>query len=148
MSDKSVFSDEEWQAISEAPLLISMAMAAVGPHGPISMIKESAASAKALANPPDHGPANALIAQIAEVARGKESRKDAKHHKEATIPLMVDSLLGDLPLAEQALAKLPAEEAAGVKAWFVDTAQAIADASKGVSPEEQAVIDRIKAIFA
>ena len=49
MSDKSVFTDDEWDAISEAPLLISMAMSVVGPHGPISMIKESAASAKATA---------------------------------------------------------------------------------------------------
>ena len=48
MSDKSVFSDEEWAAVTEAPLLISMAMAAVGPHGPISMIKESTAAAKAV----------------------------------------------------------------------------------------------------
>ena len=148
MSDKSVFTDEEWLAVSEAPLLISMAMAAAGPHGPISMIKESTASAKALAMPPDHGAANALIAEIAEVARSKEARKDAKHHKEPTIPLMVDSLLADLPTAADALQKLPEDEAAGVRAWFVDTAKAIADASKGVSPAEQGVIDRIEAIFA
>ena len=37
MSDKSVFTDDEWLAVSEAPLLISMAMEAAGPHGPISI---------------------------------------------------------------------------------------------------------------
>lgn len=148
MSDKSVFTDDEWEAIAEAPLLISMAMAAVGPHGPISMIKESTASAKAIAMPHDHGPANALIAEIIQVAKGKEARKDAKHHKAPTVPAMVDALLADLPAAATALAKLPADEAAGVKAWFTDIATAIADAAKGTSPEEQQVIDRIAAVFA
>lgn len=148
MSDKSVFTDAEWEAIAEAPLLISMAMAAVGPHGPISMIKESTASAKAIAMPHDHGIANTLIAEIIQVAKSKEARKDAKHHKAPTVPAMVDSLLEDLPAAAKALEKLPAEEAAGVKAWFTDIAKAIADAAKGTSPEEQQVIDRIAAVFA
>jgi hypothetical protein len=149
VSDKSVFTDEEWEAIAEAPLLISMAMEAVGPHGPISMIKESAAAAKAIAMPHDHGDANALIAEIIQVAKGKEARHDAKHHKAATVPAMVDALLADLPAAATAIdAKLPAQEAAGVKAWFADIATAIADAAKGTSPEEQQVIDRIAAVFA
>ena len=147
MSDKSVFTDEEWQAVSEAPLLISMAMAAVGPHGPISMIKESTASAKAIATPPDHGTANTLIAEIIQVAKTKEARHDVKDHKGSTIPAMVDALLADLPAAAQALKKLPADEAAGVSAWFRDIAVAIAAAAKGTVPEEQAVIDRIAAIF-
>ena len=148
MSDKSDFTDEDWRAVSEAPLLISLAMEAVGPHGPISLVKESAASAKAIGQPPDHGPANALIAQIAQAARGKEAREDAKHHKAPTIPTMVDALLDDLAPANAALAALPADEAAGVRAWFGDIAEAIASAAKQVSPEEQKVIDRVRAIFA
>lgn len=147
MSDKSDFNEEEWRAVSEAPLLISLAMEAVGPHGPISLVKESAASAKAIGQPSDHGPANAIIAQIAQAARGKEAREDAKHHKAPTIPTMVDALLEDLAPANTALATLPAEEAAGVRAWFGDIAQAIASAAKQVSPEEQKVIDRVRAIF-
>lgn len=147
MSDKDDFTDEEWRVVSEAPLLISLAMEAVGPHGPISLVKESAASAKAISQPPDHGPANTIIAQIALAARGKEARQDAKHHKAPTIPTMVDALLDDLAPANIALAKLPADEAAGVRAWFGDIAEAIASAAKQVSPEEQKVIDRIRAIF-
>lgn len=148
MSDKNVFTDEEWLAVSEVPLLISMAMEAVGPHGPISMIKESTAAAKAIAAPHDHGDANTLIAQIVEAARGKEARHDARHHKAKTIPAMVDAILADLAPGAAALKKLPADEAAGVAAWFTDIAVAIAAASKGTSTEEQAVVDRIKAIFA
>ena len=148
MSDKSVFTDDEWLAITDAPLIIAMAMAAVGPHGPISMIKESAASAKAIATPPDHGAANGLIGEIVAVAKTKEARHDVKDHKAATLPAMVDSLLGELPTAAAALHKLPADEAAGVKAWFSEIAVAIAAAAKGTSAEEQTVIDRIKAVFA
>jgi hypothetical protein len=148
VSDKTAFTDDEWQAVSEAPLLISMALAAVGPHGPISMIKESTASAKAIATPPDHGAANGLIAEIVEVAKSKEARHDVKNHKAATLPAMVDSLLADLPAAAQALNKLPADEAAGVRTWFAEIGTAIAAAAKGTSDEEQAVIDRIAAIFA
>ena len=148
MSDKTAFTDDEWTAVTDAPLLISMALALVGPHGPISMIKESAASAKAIAAPPYHGAANALIGEIAVVAKDKEARHDAKHHKAGTVAASVDLLLADLAPAAQALAKLPADEAAGVKAWYIDTAKAIAGASKGVDEDEQKVVDRIVKIFA
>ena len=148
MTDKSAFTPEQWTAITDAPLLIAMAMALVGPHGPISMVKESAASAKAIAAPPDHGAANALIAEIAVVAKSKEARHDAKHHKASTVPATLDLLLEDLPVAAAALASIPADEAEGVKAWYVDMARAVAAASKGVSDEEQVVVDRIAAIFA
>lgn len=148
MSDKSLFSDDEWKSITDAPLLIAMAMAAVGPHGPISMFKESTAAAKALAKPADHPGANQLIAEIAEVAKGKEARHDAKHHKANTLPATIDLLLEDLPPAAQALGKLPADERAAVADWFAEIARAIAAASKGTSDDEQAVVDRIVAIFA
>ena len=36
---------------SEAPLFVTMAVVAVAEHGPISVIKEAAASAKLLAQP-------------------------------------------------------------------------------------------------
>ena len=148
MSDKTAFTDDEWTAVTDAPLLISMALALVGPHGPISMIKESAASAKAIAAPPDHGAANALIGEIAVVAKDKEARHDAKHHKATTVPATVDLLLEDVAKAGAALAKLLADEAAGVKDWYVDIAKAIAAASKGVDTNEQAVVDLIAALFA
>ena len=62
MTDKSVFTEDEWHALAEAPLLISLAMVAAGQHGPISVVKEASASARAMARPGDRGPANELIA--------------------------------------------------------------------------------------
>ena len=32
MSDRSLFSDDEWKALTEAPLRITLALVAVGPH--------------------------------------------------------------------------------------------------------------------
>jgi hypothetical protein len=147
VTDKSAFSDEEWQAIEEAPLLISLAMVAVGQHGPISMVKEASASARAIAKPGDRGAANELIAHIAHDAEGKEARHDANAHREKTMDAVVESALADLEVAATALSKLPAEESGQVGAWFVDLARAVGSASKGVSAEEQATIDKIAAIF-
>ena len=147
MSDRTSFTDEQWHAIVDAPMLISMAMLAVGSHGPISMVKESAATAKSIVAPHDHGPANALIAAIAAEAKGKEARADAKHHKAGTVPLLIDALIDDLVPANDALGALPADEAAGVREWFVDIAVASAEAAKGLQPEEQLVIDRITQTF-
>ena len=84
MTDKTAFTDEEWHAITDAPLLVTVAIFAGGEHGPISMVKEAAASAWAIANPGDHGVANGLIHQIAAAADTKEARHDMKAHRGAT----------------------------------------------------------------
>ncbi len=46
MTDKSVFTDDEWHTLTEAPLLVTAAIFLAGEHGPISMIKEASASAR------------------------------------------------------------------------------------------------------
>jgi hypothetical protein len=122
-------------------------MVAVGQHGPISMVKEASASARALAKPGDRGPANELIAQIAHDAESKEARHDAKAHHDKTMDAVVESALGDLAFAATALAKLPPDEYQQVGKWFVDLARAVAAAAKGTSAEEQATIDKIATTF-
>ena len=147
MTDKSAFTEDEWHALAEAPLLISLAMVAAGEHGPISMVKEASATARALAQPGDHGPANDLIAEIAHDAEGREARHDARAHRGKTMEAVIDSALAGLQPAAAALAKLPSDEAAQVREWFVSIARAVASAAKGVSPAEQATIDKIAALF-
>jgi ABC-type amino acid transport substrate-binding protein len=148
MTDKSVFSDDEWRAIVDAPLRVSLAMFAAGEHGPISMVKEASASARALARPGDRGAASALIAQISSEAEGREARHDARAHHGQSMDAVADTALSELQPAVVALRKLPDEEAAEVAGWFVDIARAVAAASKGVNPKEQATIDKIAAMFA
>jgi hypothetical protein len=147
MTDKSAFTDDEWKALTQAPLLISLAMVAVGQHGPISMVKEAAATARTLTQPGDRGAADELVAAIAKEAEGHEARHDASQHRGKSFEDTVDEALTELQGAASALAKLPADESGPVAAWFVDIARAVADAAKGTSEQETATIGRIAAVF-
>jgi hypothetical protein len=147
MSTKSDFTEAEWKAITEAPLLITAALFAAGQHGPISMVKESAASAKVITNPGNRGAATGLIAEIEPDAQSKQSRHDAEHHKGQSIAAIVDACLADLAPAAAALAKLPQDEASGVAEWYLDIAVAVAEASKGVSATERDAVERVATLF-
>ena len=147
MTDKTFFSDDEWKALSEAPLYVTLAVVAVGEHGPISMVKEAAASARSITQPGDHGPANELIAAIAKDAQGHEARHDTSQHRGKSFDETVDQALTQRAPAAAALAKLPPDEGAQVTAWLLDIGRAVGGASKGTSDREQAVIDRIAAVL-
>ena len=148
MTDKTVFSDAEWHALTDAPLLVTLAIFVTGEHGPISMVKEASACARAIAQPGDRGSADALIAEIAAAAESKEARHDMKEHRGSSIDEALQRSLADLQPAATALAKLPPDEAAQVGAWLVDIAKAVAGAAKTVKPAEQAAIDKIATLFA
>jgi len=148
MTDKSAFTDDEWKELTEAPLLVTLALFAAGEHGPISMVKEASASARTIAHPPAGGPADQLITEIAKEAEGKEARHNARQHQVANLEQVVEASLADLGGAATALRKLPNEEAAQVAGWFVDIAKAVAAAAKTVTPTEQETIDKISALFA
>ena len=125
-----------------------MAIFAAGEHGPISMVKEASASARALTKPGDRGSADELIGQIAHDAESKEARHDVKTHKDKTMDAVVESSLAGVTTAAESLrAKLPADEYAQVGGWLADLARAVASASKGVSAEEQATVEKIAAIL-
>ena len=147
MTDRSAFTDDEWHALTEAPLLVTAAVFAAGEHGPISMIKEASASARAIAQPGEHGSATALIRQIAADADSKEARHEMKEHRAPTVEASIDSALEGLQPAAEALKKIAPVEAAEVAGWLVDIAQAVAGAAKSVNPTEQATIERITALF-
>jgi hypothetical protein len=143
MTDRSAFSDDEWKAITEAPLRITMAIMAAGPHSPISMVKEAAAGAREMARPSERGPADDLIAEIAKEAAGHEARHDVSAHRGKDLAEISETSVAAVQTAVDALAKLSPDEAAEVRAWFADLAKAVAAASKSVGPDEQAVLDRL-----
>ena len=147
MTDKSAFSESEWHALSEAPLLVTTAIFVVGEHGPISMVKEASASARAITKPGERGVANALIAQIVAEANTKEARAEMRERRGPTPQAAVESVLKELEPAAAALKKLPADEAAEVAGWYVAIAEAVAASAKTVNPDEQATIDKISALF-
>jgi hypothetical protein len=147
MTDKSVFDEAEWHAVTEAPLLITSAVFIAGEHGPISMIKEASASAKAISRPGERGVANALIGQIVAEANTKETRAELKEHRGPTPQAAIENVMTELAPAAAALKKLPAEEETEVGNWFVAIAEAVAASAKSVNPVERATIDKIAALF-
>jgi hypothetical protein len=147
MTDKSAFTDDEWHALTDAPLLVTAAVFFAGEHGPISMVKEASASARAISKPGERGPANELIGQIVAEANTKEARAEMKEHRGPAPQAAIESVLRELEPAAEALKKLPAEEAAQVAAWFVAIAQAVAESAKTVNPDEQATIQKLIALF-
>jgi hypothetical protein len=147
MTDKSIFSDDEWKALTEAPLLVTLAVFAAGEHGPISMVKEAAASGRAIAHPGDRAASSELITEIAREAESREVRHDLKQHRGAGLDEITAAALADLQRTATALKKLPPEEAAQVASWLVDIAKAVAQAAKTVNPAEQATIDKIATVL-
>ena len=148
MTDKSAFTPDEWDALTDAPLLITAAIFAVGEHGPISMLKEASASARSISRPGERGVANELIGQIVAEANTKETRAELKEHRGPTPQAAVESVMRDLePAAAAMKAKLPAEEAAQVGAWFVAIAEAVAQSAKTVNPDEGATIEKLAGLF-
>jgi len=147
MTDKSAFTEEEWHALTDAPLLVTAATFYAGEHGPISMMKEAGASARAITRPGEHGVANELIGQIVAEANTKESRKELKERRGPTPQVAIDDALHELEPAAAALKKLPADEAGEVAAWFVAIAEAVAKSAKTVNPDEQATIAKIRTLF-
>jgi hypothetical protein len=147
MSDKSVFTEDEWHALTDAPLLVTAAVFVVGEHGPISLVKEASASARAISHPGERGAANELIGQIVAEANTKETRAELKEHRGPTPQAAIESALHDLAPAAEALKKLPADESSQVAAWLVAIAEAVADSAKTINPDEHAAIDKIAALF-
>jgi hypothetical protein len=144
MTDRSFFSDDEWAALAQAPLHVTMAVIAVAEHGPIALVKEASATAKVLARPGDHGPATELITAIAHEAQGHDARHAAKRDRGSSPEAVIDEALAELAPATAAIAKLPIAEAVEVRAWLIDLADAVAGAAKGTSEKEAAVVERVR----
>jgi len=147
MTDKSVFTESEWHALTDAPMLVTAAVFLAGEHGPISMMKEASASARAISRPGERGVANELIGQIVAEANTKETRGELKEHRGPTPQAAIEGVLHDLEPAAAALQKLPPEEAAQVSAWFLAIAEAVAESAKSVNPDEKATIEKLTALF-
>jgi len=147
MTDRSSFSEEEWKALAEAPLQITVAIMAVGPHGPFSMVKEAAASAREIARPASQGAGDQLIAEIAKDANSHEARHDAEVHRGQSPQQIAEAALAAVQTAVTALGKIWGDESAAVGRWYADIAKAVADTAKTISPNEQAVLDRLNRLL-
>jgi hypothetical protein len=133
MTSKTDFTEEEWTRLKRAPFVAGMAISLADPGGPIEALKETSATLKTVLAAAERGEHGALLSEIA-----REAADDARQHKNplggfkptkgATAGVEILDELRDVNgiVSEKA----SAEDAAAVRAWLLDAAQAAANAAK------------------
>ena len=161
MTSKADFTDEEWTRLKRAPFVAGMAISLADPGGPIEAVKETSATLKTVLRTADEGGRGELVDAIArEVAEDARQRKSPlagfKPSRGATAGVeILDELREVNDLVSQ---KGTPEDAAAVRDWLLDAAQAAADAAKEggfmgfraerVSEGEQRMLDSLREVLA
>jgi hypothetical protein len=156
MTSKANFTDEEWTRLKRAPFVAGMAISLADPGGPIEALRETSATLKTVLAAAEGGNHGELVSSIAREAAG-----DARQHKNplggfkpskgATAGVEILDELRDVNRIVSE--KASPEDAAGVRAWLLDTAHAAANAAKEggfmgfhaerVSEGEQRMLDSV-----
>lgn len=132
MALKDAFSESDWNELARAPMITSFAVTAADPSGLLGIIKESTASAKALAEAKNEtGTLASEVVATYETAEGRESARECivgmtRNRKpvEATA-IAVDRLQEIGRIAD---ANAP-EHAAAFKEWLMKIAHSVAEAA-------------------
>ena len=133
MTSKADFADEEWTQLKRAPFVAGMGISLADPGGPIEALHETSATLKTVLAAAEAGDHGELVSAIA-----RETADDARHRKSplggfkptkgATAGVeILDELRGVNRIVSE---KASAEDAAAVRAWLLQAAQAAADAAK------------------
>lgn len=140
------FTNEDWDKVTIAPLLVGLAVAKAEDSGFFGSMRETRTLMSTMAERVTDNPASGLI--NAAAAADTEDRAKALS---ATGP----DVLGDVAvnacveLSAILAATATGEEATGFKSWLIDIAITVAEAAKETdvrtSPAEAALIDRIRA---
>lgn len=128
----SQFTNEEHDTIRNG-VMGAIALVSQAEPGFLATFKESMAASKALAAAP---------ADFAQLMKGGMSMPPQASSKEE----MVSKLLGNLTQAVQVASKDPAT-AEALKNYVTAACQQVAEASKGVGPEESAMIEQIQGVL-
>jgi hypothetical protein len=133
VTSKANFTEEEWARLKRAPFVAGMAISLADPGGPIEALKETSATLKAVLGAAERGDHGDLVSNIA-----REAADDARQHKNpfggfkpargATAGVEILDELRDVNRI--VWEKASPEDAAAVRAWLLDAAQAAANAAK------------------
>jgi hypothetical protein len=133
MTTKADFTDEEWTRLKRAPFVAGMAISLADPGGPIEALKETSATLKTVMAAAERGEHGELLSEIA-----REAADDARQHKNplggfkptkgTTAGVEILDELRDVNRIVSG--KASAEDAAAVRTWLLDAAQAAANAAK------------------
>jgi hypothetical protein len=155
MTTQTNFTPEEWNQLLNAPTAATMAII-VASFGPLDMVKESGAMAKALADKAaEQPPVNELIGELMSQLKAKKGIGDKEQLKAASKagPQEYINILGEVAaLLDQ---KATPDEAATYKNWLYQVSVKVANAAKEggflglggarISKAEQATLNQIAA---
>jgi hypothetical protein len=129
MTAKADYTDEEWAALTRAPIVAGFAITLADPGGPIEITKESLAAMRAAGAPPsDH---ELLIAVSQEAMAQRQSRHNPVKDLDLKGKTSRQQIVDDLKNVNAILtAKATPEEAASFRAWLIEAAQEAANAAK------------------
>lgn len=140
------FSNDQWELVAGAPVLVGMAVARAEDSGFLGSIKETRTLLGAIAAQAEHSPAGSLIAQAATTDTGEQLERYRDAGSEV---LAADAVAACQQLAQVLAAVARPEEADSYKRWVLDVARAVAGAAKEhgvrVSAGEEAVITQVEA---
>src|SRR4051794_3120166 len=133
MTSKPDFTDEEWTRLKRAPFVAGMAISLADPGGPVEALKETSATLKTVLGAAERGDHGELVSEIAhEVAGDARAHKNPfggfKPSKGATAGVEILDELRDVNRVVSE--KASPDDAAAVRAWLLEAAQAAADAAK------------------
>ena len=160
MTGKADFSEQEWTRLKRAPFVAGMAISLADPGGPIELVKETAATVKAVRDAAESGGRGELVDAVArEVVAEARQRKNPLHDFRAKGALAGQEILEELAEANRVVsAKATPEEAGAFRDWLQTAAQEAANAAKEggflgfhaerVSEGEQRMLDKLAEVLA
>lgn len=132
MTGKADFTEEDWIRLKRGPFVAGMAISLADPGGPIELVKETAATVKAVqaaATSGEHGELVTALAQDA-VADTKMRQNPLQDFKPKGA-LAAQEILDELTAVNQLVSeKATPEEADAYRAWLKAAAQDAANAAK------------------
>ena len=151
MTSKADFTEEEWTRLRRAPFVAGMAITLADPGGPIEAFKETSATLKTALGAATGG---GLVEAIANDIRAQHKNPLGGFKPTSAANAGVE-ILDELRAVDGIVAaKATADEAAAVRAWLLDVAQAAANAAKEggfmgfhaqrVSEGEQRMLDQLR----
>jgi hypothetical protein len=131
VTTKSDFTEEEWTALTRAPMVAGMAITLADPGGPIEVVKEASAVLK-FATGTASEEREDLVGEIAQEMRGQvEQRKNPAGDFKPRGAMAGKEILDELSRVNEIVeAKATPEEAQAFREWIMESAQRAAEAAK------------------
>jgi len=160
MTSKVDFTDEEWTRLKRAPFVAGMAISLADPGGPIELVKETAATVKAVQAAAASGERGELVSALAqEVVADTKMRQNPLHDFRPKGALAGQEILDELVAVNRIVSeKATPEEAGSYREWLKAAARDAADAAKEggflgfraerVSEGEQHMLDKLGEVLA